>query len=416
MGRNQGTTLAETSQIWDNKGRGRPMLTSTTEVWNADKAAHAGRPAPDTVEPLSGERFPALTEPPPRLEPIPGDGLPVTMVTPSLAAGGAERQMVDLACGLAALDYRPVVVTTGSQVPAHPGFLAKLQRHGVPCGQRAPFGEINPTLARGKATLWWGACLRHCPALDVTVPGSVYISHSAWDRGVDMVMEVGKAGALEHGVGVCGPAARLFDTAANTEGTPTVWNGIEPDEIPVCYRPRNVGDPFTLGFLGRMSEEKQLHLAVEALAVLPERFRLRLWGWGPVKPALAQQAAEMGVDHRMDLMGKPGSRAEALTGLDALFLVSRGEGFPLTLIEAAISHIPVITPPPGDLALGFEHGKRGSIIEPTAASLALAAMTLADDPERAWEMAGVARTFALEHMTVARMVAGYTHVIQQVAQ
>ena len=62
---------------------------------------------------------------------------------------------------------------------------------------------------------------------------------------------------------------------------------------------RAAHDPFTLGFIGRLKEEKGLTLMVEALTYLPEYCRVLFIGNGPMKSILEEQAARLGVAERV---------------------------------------------------------------------------------------------------------------------
>src|SRR5947207_1230996 len=81
-----------------------------------------------------------------------------------------------------------------------------------------------------------------------------------------------------------------FDTDIYKRSTPRV--------------PRQTGDPFTIGFIGRLKEEKGLPLIIEALTMLPDYCRAIFIGNGPMKTALAEQAAHLGVTERV--LFKPG--------------------------------------------------------------------------------------------------------------
>lgn len=355
-----------------------------------------------------GERKPPLEH---------GQGLPITLVTPGMAAGGAERQTVDLAVGLKQLGFAPVVVSAGAQhQPDHPEFIQKLAAAGVPYGMRAPNEEIASTMERGKATLWWGAALLRTHLQGIPIPGSIYIAHGSSDTAAELVREC--APAIGRGVGVCRDSARILDRVLEVDDSRVIWNGVEPAEMPHVWKSRLSADqPFTLGYLGRYAPEKNLEAALEALALLDDRFRLRMWGWGSEKAHLAAYAARLGVGDRVDLCGKPRNRTEALTGLDALFLCSTGEGFPLVLIEAALAGVPVIYPPYGDLGVVFPHRRRGIVIQgapPDAVTLAAAAHVYAGDPKQTTQISIEAQEYAQKHLTVDRMAREYADLISSV--
>lgn len=67
--------------------------------------------------------------------------------------------------------------------------------------------------------------------------------------------------------------------------------------------PRKPDDPFTLGFIGRLKEEKGLPLMVEALTYLPEYCRAVFIGNGPMKSVLEEQATKLGLTERVIFKG-----------------------------------------------------------------------------------------------------------------
>ncbi len=66
---------------------------------------------------------------------------------------------------------------------------------------------------------------------------------------------------------------------------------------------RKPDDPFTLGFIGRLKEEKGLTLMVEALTALPDYCRCVFIGNGPMKSVLEEQAARLGLTERVIFKG-----------------------------------------------------------------------------------------------------------------
>ena len=68
--------------------------------------------------------------------------------------------------------------------------------------------------------------------------------------------------------------------------------------------PRQPGDPFSIGFIGRLKEEKGLTLLVEALPHLPDYCRVVFVGNGPMKSVLEELATRLGVQQRV--IFKPG--------------------------------------------------------------------------------------------------------------
>lgn len=82
-----------------------------------------------------------------------------------------------------------------------------------------------------------------------------------------------------------------------------IHNGL--DALPLLPAPLPI-DPPRLLCLGRLVPQKGFDLALTASAALVDRFpnmRLIIAGDGPARPELEQQAAELGLTHRVDFRG-----------------------------------------------------------------------------------------------------------------
>jgi glycosyltransferase involved in cell wall biosynthesis len=122
--------------------------------------------------------------------------------------------------------------------------------------------------------------------------------------------------------------------------------GTDPDLFrPAEARPDR---PFTIGFFGRLVEEKGAHLLIDALADLPGA-HLHILGGGPQRAALERRAVERGVRERVVFSDQVASTAMPARyhAVDALALPSLTrpnwkEQFGRVLVEAMASGVPVI--------------------------------------------------------------------------
>lgn len=159
-------------------------------------------------------------------------------------------------------------------------------------------------------------------------------------------------------------------------------------EIPATSlsQPRRRTGPYTLLYLGRFSEEKDLPTTVRALALAADRgvnVRLRLVGRADpdrdVTEALVQLAAEVGVADRLEWVGYTTDAASERAGADALILPSRSEGMSNALLEAAAAGmVCVASDIPQNRAVTGDDGARYFPVGDTAA-LAEVLRELADD-------------------------------------
>lgn len=380
----------------------RPQLPVGRYLAELDKVAERLRP--------DGQRA-SLTEPPPAIE-MPAHVRPgrirVALVNTCMLAGGAERQTCTLAAGLAKRDrYEVAVINANPDQGVHPPLLAMLEAARVPCYG----GDDHPSIDGADVVLWWGPALRRRIGSRGLARPTIHVAHSdshwtaaAIDECRAFISEV---------VGVSGPAAAMAADVLGRprESVPVVWNGIDPAEFAsVTRRPRD--GSFVVGWLGRLSDEKNPIAVLRAVRLLNPGARLEMWGDGPLRGFVEEVVADMA--DRIVLHGTIEDRAAAFSQMDVVVLASLFEGLPLTVIEAMLAGVPVIAPPHGDLPLVLRG--RGFLADPNVASIAgvledVRVLSRGELDSRT----DAARAFALEHFSVARMTNDYAALIEGLA-
>jgi len=181
-------------------------------------------------------------------------------------------------------------------------------------------------------------------------------------------------------------------------GFPDVTVVAVPVDPPV-REPKPVTESSDVVFVGRLSADKGPDLAVSAFAALAGRFpgaRLLFVGDGPLRPALAQQAAALG--ERVRFLGRlePEGVSEVLGTSRVVVVPSvpdrRPEGSPTVVAEAAAHGRPLVaSDDPGLAAAARRLG--GAVIVPAgdAASLADAVAAMLADDRLAADLGGRAR-------------------------
>lgn len=159
-----------------------------------------------------------------------------------------------------------------------------------------------------------------------------------------------------------------------------------------------------LFFPSRLSPDKRQALVVEALAQTRSGVRLRFAG----SAATPEHAAELqalarrcGVQHRVEWLGQISDDEQRRQYAQSLGVVFPpvDEDYGYVTLEAMLSSKPVVTCADSGGPLEFvQHAKTGLIAEPTAAALAAAFDTLADDRTQActWGAAGRQRYECLD--------------------
>jgi glycosyltransferase involved in cell wall biosynthesis len=130
--------------------------------------------------------------------------------------------------------------------------------------------------------------------------------------------------------------------------------------------------------VGRLAAYKRVDLLVEAVSELPADVRLVVVGDGPGRGAVERTAAELGIQHRVDMVGRvsDGELARWLATADVVASLSLHEAFGITLAEGAAAGAAVVA---SDIAA---HAEVAELL-PKATLVPVAA--------GAWEVAGALR-------------------------
>lgn len=173
--------------------------------------------------------------------------------------------------------------------------------------------------------------------------------------------------------------------------------------------PRTPNAPFTLGYAGRLKEEKGLPLLIDTLTHLPQYCRVVFIGTGPMKDALEQQAVRLGVAERVTFKDSVPSEAipQEMQQMDAFVLPSLTrpnwtEQFGRVLAEAMACKTPVIGSRSGEIPRVI--GDAGLLFEEgNAQELVTCVRQLLDDPALYARLAARGRERMLENYTQERL-------------
>jgi glycosyltransferase involved in cell wall biosynthesis len=139
----------------------------------------------------------------------------------------------------------------------------------------------------------------------------------------------------------------------------------------------------TLAFAGRLTAQKSLDIALEAVAA-NEDVRLVIAGEGDRREALQRRAEELAVAGRVRFLGaQPRDRVlELFRAADAAILSSSWENFPHAIVEALAVGTPVLATTTGGVAEVVRDGVNGLLVPAgDAAALADAIRRFAADPD-----------------------------------
>jgi glycosyltransferase involved in cell wall biosynthesis len=156
--------------------------------------------------------------------------------------------------------------------------------------------------------------------------------------------------------------------------------GLVPERVSVLPNPAPPSSPLpgreelrrsfelngaALAFAGRLTRQKSLEVALEALA-RTDGVELLLAGDGDEREGLERRAAELGLGARVRFLGPlPRERVlELFRAVDAALLSSSWENFPHTVVEALAVGTPVLATATGGVAEVVHDGRNGLLVPP----------------------------------------------------
>jgi glycosyltransferase involved in cell wall biosynthesis len=186
----------------------------------------------------------------------------------------------------------------------------------------------------------------------------------------------------------------------------TVYNGINTNTHPFHPHPEN---PSYLAFLGRLSPEKGVHLAIE----IAQRSGLPLKMAGKIDPIhmdYFETAIRPHIDGKqIQFLGEANHcEKNILMGgaIATLFPITWQEPFGLVMIESMVAGTPVIAMNRGSAPEVIAHGKTGFVCDTVEECLTALARVPQLDRK-------ICREHVVQNFGVARMVDGYEAVYQQ---
>jgi glycosyltransferase involved in cell wall biosynthesis len=136
----------------------------------------------------------------------------------------------------------------------------------------------------------------------------------------------------------------------------TIYTGVIQENESV--KRAQLNGPFRVGFLGRLSPEKNpaLFLRIAKLAKGNENFHFKVAGEGPLNDSIRKECQKL---PNVDFLGYMEDPFEFLIEIDCLMITSETEGIPLAAMEALSVGVPVISTNVGgmkELILTHRHG------------------------------------------------------------
>ncbi|MBL0180631.1 MAG: glycosyltransferase family 4 protein [Gemmatimonadetes bacterium] len=180
--------------------------------------------------------------------------------------------------------------------------------------------------------------------------------------------------------------SRSLADALRLHGARVDDDSVVPMPVTAMKRPWSVGGGGIV-VLGRLTEQKRVHLAVDAYALARQQgctLPLVIAGDGATRAGLQSQVGGLGLSASVRFLGAvaPTDVPALLATADACLMPAQGEGFGLAAAEALMQGVPVIACTDGGGLLDVVPVEgAGRRVAPEPAALATALMAVLHDPD-----------------------------------
>lgn len=292
----------------------------------------------------------------------------IAFVVDSLATGGAERLVVDLAAEAVRRQHnvKIVAISNTDGIPLQAAAEAGLAVEHLNLSLK------NPSAIRAIRRSTRDADLVHVhlfPALYWAAFAGrplIFTEHSTWNRRqkgavagiLDRIAYSRYERVIAISPGVALATRELFRRRRIPTLVSEIPNGVSREFFLQCDRRGETSSVLRLVGIGSLKPVKAFNDAISAVAKL-DNVVLDLVGDGPMRASLERQVDDLGVEDRVRILGPRVDVPRLLCNYDALLSTSRYEGFGLVAAEAMATGMPVIGPDvPGfnDVVLKEETG------------------------------------------------------------
>jgi glycosyltransferase involved in cell wall biosynthesis len=141
----------------------------------------------------------------------------------------------------------------------------------------------------------------------------------------------------------------FFTSSGKTPRTVVIPNGLTPLTGNVDSFVSDVNTTsstnLSIGYIGRLSQEKRPHLLLETLRALPDDAHLSFVGDGVLRPELEDAGKDLMAIGRLKFLGRQVSSQNLYTPHQVTLLTSKYEGCPMTALESLACGVPCLALP-----------------------------------------------------------------------
>lgn len=317
----------------------------------------------------------------------------ILFLTRSLGVGGAERQLVTLACALHNAGHR---VTVSCLYDIEGPLKEQLRKNSISFHVFKKKGRwdlvrfffslvcfvrsLKPDIVHSYMPLQNILALSLKPFVFSKIVCGIRIALpnlKAYDRLTQVVYWLEKKiiGFSDGVISNSQAALARYQTHQKKTVFHVIPNGVDfskfyPSfETALSFRAQNhlPQQDFLIGMVGRFDPQKNYPLFLKAAArLLRQRKDLHFVGvgdqTGPYFPEYVKQARELGLENKITWLYKPSEMRELYSALDLLCLTSDFEGFPNVLVEALACGTPCLSTDAGDAAVILKSPDLGTVV------------------------------------------------------
>lgn len=347
---------------------------------------------------------------------------PIALVVPTLASGGAETMVRNLALALRHRGRDVRVISLYSQKTKISSDIEAAGVSVVFLGKRRGFDPR--TIARLKERFvrdQIAVVHTHLPVLKYVVPAVsrmaiapriVHTFHSVAERETSsrvirmqnrayfrrgQIVPVALSEEVQQSI------ARIYNLPSGSISI--VHNGVDIEHFHCSSRIQ--GQPARLLHVGRFQKVKNQKFLIDVFRHVSEEFpatKLTLVGDGPLKNELVEYVSRNKV-HGVEFAGQQDDVRRFYEQSDILLSASLYEGVPMSILEGMAAGLPVVAVPVGGIPLLVRDGVNGRLSAPNVGEFSRAVCTLVSDPPLRSSLGEqsviIARDFSSESMAAA---------------
>jgi len=187
-----------------------------------------------------------------------------------------------------------------------------------------------------------------------------------------------------------------------------IHNGV-PEDAPEASP--GEGSPPVLITVARLAPPKDIALLLTALARVKAPFHLKVIGDGPLRAGLEVQARQLGLTPHITWLGTRSDVPAQLATAHIFALISKQEGFPISILEAMRASLPVVASDVGGIRESVLPGRTGALVpRGDATALTAALEALLADPALRQQQGSAGRQDFLQRFSATGMCTA-THAV-----